>query len=285
MACAGYKYFLSCCMLMKNEGKFLNEWLDHYINQGVTHFYLIDNSSTDNTLEIIKQYDNITIFKDSRPYPEAQVVMLQDNLLPVIKESKWCIVVDADELIRGQNGYTIKTYLEKIPESVSVIYVIWKMFINKTNSVDKMKDIKTRFNYDYLNDSTMYNNGHYWKHLQYFLMFGKSIFRTQDIYQLRVHKTVVKGNIIDNFNNPDTYFPDTLWQTCEDINEEALKKADIVLNHYFIKTRKEYEYRVEKTAEKGSWYWCAAQRAVGWDYLGYLNRLYNLEEPYLIEEK
>jgi hypothetical protein len=111
-------------------------------------------------------------------------------------------------------------------------------------------------------------------------MFGKSIFRTQDIYQLRVHKTVVKGNIIDNFNNPDTYFPDTLWQTCEDINEEALKKADIVLNHYFIKTHKEYEHRVKKTEEMGKGWGCP-----GWDYLGFLKRFYNIDEKYLLEEK
>ena len=78
--------------------------------------------------------------------------------------------------------------------------------------------------------------------------------------------------------------PDTLISTCEHINEEALKKADIVLNHYFIKTRKEYEHRVKKSKEKGSWYWCAAQRAEGWDYLGFLIRLYNLDEKYLIEE-
>ena len=32
----------------------------------------------------------------------------------------------------------------------------------------------------------------------------------------------------------------------EHINEEALNKADIVLNHYFIKTRKAYENRIKK---------------------------------------
>ena len=67
-------------------------------------------------------------------------------------------------------------------------------------------------------------------------MFGKSIFRTEDVFNLRVHKTISNwGIIIDNFNKRDTYFPDTLISTCEHINEEALKKADIVLNHYFIK--------------------------------------------------
>ena len=284
MPCAGYKYFLSCCMTMKNEGKFLKEWLDHYINQGVEHFYLIDNGSTDNTMEIVKQYDNITLFKDSRFYAANQEKIYVENLRIVIKESKWSMIVDADELIKGQNGYTIETYLKNLSPSIGMIYVIWKMFINKTDSVDKMKDIKTRFNYDFLNDSNILNNKHHVENLKYFLMFGKSIFKTQDIDKLRVHKTVTPGTIIDNFNRQDTIWPDTIVLTCEHINEEALNKADIVLNHYFIKTCKEYEHRVKKSEEKGSWYWCAAQNAVGWDYLGFLKHLYNLDEKYLIEE-
>ena len=279
MPCAGYKYILSCCALIKNEQKYLKEWLDHYINQGVEHFYLIDNGSTDNTLNIIKQYNNITLFKDNRKHPFEQELMLKDNLLPIIKESKWSMIVDSDELITGQNGYTIKSYLEKIPLSIGVIYVIWKMFIGKNNDITQMTDIKTRFNYDYLNDSTMYNNPHYWKHLQYFLMFGKSIFRTRDLYILRVHKTVVRGDIIDNFNKPDKLFPDTLAWSCKHMNEEALKKADIVLNHYFIKTPKAYENRMKKANNKERGWNCP-----GWDYTGFVKRLYNLEPPYLINE-
>ena len=53
MSCPSYKYTLSCCALIKNEENFLKEWLDHYINEGVEHFYLIDNGSADNTLNII----------------------------------------------------------------------------------------------------------------------------------------------------------------------------------------------------------------------------------------
>ena len=65
MSCPGYKYTLSCCMNMKNEGKFLKEWLDHYISEGVEHFYLIDNGSDDNYNVKIEPYMNkITLIKD-----------------------------------------------------------------------------------------------------------------------------------------------------------------------------------------------------------------------------
>ena len=278
MSCPGYKYTLSCCMNMKNEGRFLKEWLDHYISEGVEHFYLIDNGSTDNTIDIIKEYDNITLFKDTRKYPDYQEAMLNDNLLPVIKESKWSMIVDADELMKGQNNYTIKSYLETIPNNINCIYVIWKMFFNKTNDISKMSDVKSRFNYDYLNDEKITDCPHKYKALIYFLMFGKSIFRSVNIDIVRVHKQVTLGKMISNFNIKLDIFPDTLYESCNYINERTLQKANIVLNHYFIKTEKDYNNRVKKTKETGGW------NCPGWNYLGFLITLYNLDKKYIILE-
>ena len=34
------KYFLSVLSVFKNESHILEEWLNHYINEGVEHFYL-----------------------------------------------------------------------------------------------------------------------------------------------------------------------------------------------------------------------------------------------------
>ena len=279
MSCPGYKYTLSCCMNMRNEGKFLKEWLDHYISEGVEHFYLIDNGSTDNTMDIIKKYDNITLFKDNRKYPNYQEAMLNENLLPVIKESKWLMIVDADELMKGQNNYTIKSYIETLPNNINCIYVIWKMFFNKTNDISKMTDIKSRFNYDNLNNDKITDCPHKYKNLIYFLMFGKSIFRSVNIDRVRVHKQLTPGEMINNFNIKLDIFPDTLFESCNYINETSIKKANIVLNHYFIKTEQEYDNRIKKTKEIGGW------NCPGWDYLGFLITLYNLNNKYLLKEE
>ena len=42
------KYFLSVLSIFKNESHILEEWLNHYINEGVDHFYLLNNNSDDN---------------------------------------------------------------------------------------------------------------------------------------------------------------------------------------------------------------------------------------------
>ena len=51
-------YFLSVLSIFKNEIMNLKVWIEHYLWQGVDHFYLIDNGSTDNPLHILQEYIN-----------------------------------------------------------------------------------------------------------------------------------------------------------------------------------------------------------------------------------
>jgi hypothetical protein len=51
--------------MFKNESMIIEEWLMHYISEGVEHFYLIDNGSNDDYESKISYFNNITIFKDN----------------------------------------------------------------------------------------------------------------------------------------------------------------------------------------------------------------------------
>ena len=51
--------------IFKNESHILEEWLLHYIYHGVEHFYLINDNSNDNFIEIINKYKSyITLFNN-----------------------------------------------------------------------------------------------------------------------------------------------------------------------------------------------------------------------------
>ena len=41
------KYFLTLCVIIRNEGNILVEFMQHHLEQGVEHFYIVDDSSTD----------------------------------------------------------------------------------------------------------------------------------------------------------------------------------------------------------------------------------------------
>jgi hypothetical protein len=58
-------YYLSVLSIFKNETINLKLWLDHYLWQGAEHFYLIDNGSTDEPLNILQEYIDKGNYKDA----------------------------------------------------------------------------------------------------------------------------------------------------------------------------------------------------------------------------
>ena len=47
---------LAFVLIAKNEGLYIKEWLDFHIKQGVSHFIIYDNESTDNFHDVIMPY-------------------------------------------------------------------------------------------------------------------------------------------------------------------------------------------------------------------------------------
>lgn len=61
-------YGLAVAAIFKNEEHSMVEWIEHYLRRGAEHFYLIDDGSTDRSVEFLK------------PYIDAgQVTLLQPN--------------------------------------------------------------------------------------------------------------------------------------------------------------------------------------------------------------
>ena len=47
---------LAFVLIAKNEATYIKEWLDFHIKQGVSHFLIYDNESTDNFREVLRPY-------------------------------------------------------------------------------------------------------------------------------------------------------------------------------------------------------------------------------------
>ena len=93
---------LSVGAMFKNESLIIKEWLDHYIYNGVEHFYLVDDNSDDNYLSIIQPYIDkglITLFisKDWSYYLGRQRAIYNTFILPEINNTTWLLMVDLDE--------------------------------------------------------------------------------------------------------------------------------------------------------------------------------------------
>ena len=46
------KYYLSVFAVFKNKSHIFRERITHYLKEGVDHFYLFDNGSTDNYVSV-----------------------------------------------------------------------------------------------------------------------------------------------------------------------------------------------------------------------------------------
>jgi hypothetical protein len=144
------KYFLSICAIFKNESVGMQEWLEHYIKEGVEHFYLIDNGSTDNYLPIIEKYSHyITLHKDDRKFLQLQ--HYNNYFMPYKNDSNWVLVVDLDEYVYARLDYKkISNYLQTLAPDIGQVQISWKMFgsnnhIQQPSSI--IKSFTTRLYY------------------------------------------------------------------------------------------------------------------------------------------
>ena len=112
-------YNLTVGALFKNEGDSIVEWIEHYIFHGVEHLYLIDDSSTDNSVELLKPYiekNLVTLFQDNfGNYTGRQRDMYNKYILPLVhkKDMKWCMMVDLDEYIWSPRNTDLRIVLSE----------------------------------------------------------------------------------------------------------------------------------------------------------------------------
>lgn len=135
-------YDLCICAIFKNEAPYLKEWIEFHKLQGVQHFFLYNNSSNDNYLEILE------------PYISAKMITLEDwhfDYLPAKKGERtvpwlciqtgaythciqkygittnWMALIDIDEFLFCPDGTPLPKFLENYKKFGGLI-VNWMLF-------------------------------------------------------------------------------------------------------------------------------------------------------------
>ena len=175
-------HYLSILAIMKNESMNLKLWVDHYIWQGVDHFYIIDNNSDDTSVQIIEDLINngypITLhklFEQHKQVEHYKYVYDKENLQ---EKTKWLILADLDEFFYCNNS-KISNELKHF-EDYDYITSKWRMF-GSNNNIEHPEDIRTSLT----------------KRVEELSILGKYIFQTKNIYSesLNVH------DLNDGYNN------------------------------------------------------------------------------------
>lgn len=96
---------LLCCL--RDEFILLEYFIKYYENIGITHFIFIDNNSIDGSFEYLekKTNTNMMLFKNTGSYKSSNlgVIWIEELMLKYCKD-KWCLTVDADELLHIQEN-------------------------------------------------------------------------------------------------------------------------------------------------------------------------------------
>jgi hypothetical protein len=222
----------------------MEEWITHYLKEGVDKFLLIDNNSDENDscnyLNILQPYINSGIVElNIEPNKHVQVESYNKFYREKCKEYDWVIVCDLDEFIYSRKEFpTIKSYLDLLDDSISLVFIPWKMFgSNGYNTTDKkqpysvIQSFTKRTNYD--KSPNMNVN-------------TKCIIRSKYLNEIYIHNHYMTNtNYITSDGKTENI--DKYYCSCK-INEEILETSSLHLNHYAIQS---FEWFMRIKATRG----------------------------------
>ena len=80
-----------------NGKPYMKPLIEHYFSLGAKHIVFLDNGSTDGCVEVLKNYDNVTVLRTGVPYKTYNVAMKR-YLVERFGRGRWTLSVDQDEL-------------------------------------------------------------------------------------------------------------------------------------------------------------------------------------------
>ena len=108
------KYQLAICSIFKNEGRYIQEWIEYHRMMGVDHFYLYDNDSTDDISVLQKYLDDGTVTLNHISGKAQQMNAYSHFLQTYREEVDWVAIIDLDEFIVPMDYATIKEQMVDI---------------------------------------------------------------------------------------------------------------------------------------------------------------------------
>ncbi|PCK09040.1 MAG: hypothetical protein COA42_06055 [Alteromonadaceae bacterium] len=136
----------------KNVLAFLPSFLRHYRGMGVKHFYFIDNMSTDGTVDLLLQQQDVTLYQTALKHHEYE----NEIKTTVIEKNcyqRWFLCVDVDELFEYPGYEDVKlsrfvNYLRERNYTATLTHMLDMFSGGVEASSDYLEDIYPYFDGD-----------------------------------------------------------------------------------------------------------------------------------------
>ena len=124
-------WYLSAMAIFKNEAAYLDEWLAFCVLEGVEHVLLYDNSSTDNSREVLQPWINagiVELFDWPIPWMRGAQTKAYNHALRRLRgRTRWAAFIDIDEYLFSPTGQPVSEVLKRYEGHAGVI-VNWQCY-------------------------------------------------------------------------------------------------------------------------------------------------------------
>lgn len=217
------------CLIAKNEGSYLIEWMAYYLVLGFDRLLIYDNGSTDNTREIVENAK----LNDDRieyiPWPDVKGYSPQISAYNDVisrTNTEWIAFFDADEFLVLKENDTIGEFLDKFDYSTAAITFNWLIFGSSGHERYKDDLIIRRF--------TRCSNSKF-----KFNYYIKTIVRKNAIKYMQIHTPELNYGSYKNASGQPVKLDNYVCTT-------AISHSVAQINHYVLKSREEFFKKIDK---------------------------------------
>lgn len=217
-------YDLILCAVFKNESHILSEWIQHYLQRGVDHIYLINDHSTDDFLPIIERYrDKITLWYNDITSKDVgrQIQIYQKYIQPILPTSKWAMILDLDEFLYSPTNQPFKEIIGMY-SSYSQLKIEWLHFGSNGHELQPISVVA-----GFTKRSPLTRSSKYYSY--------KTIVQSTYLIEFGIHEHRVKGL--------------TIHLAYDDENPPPL-----VINHYNLQSRDFYINVKGRRGDINNWF-------------------------------
>jgi hypothetical protein len=122
-----FTHYLAICAIFRDEGIYLEEWLNFHYQLGVSHFYLYNDRSEDDYLNVLKPWiaKGLVTLKDWHQLGQSSAY--NDCIKNHRMEARWIAIIDLDEFLFSPIKKNLPTVLKDY-EDCAAIFVYWILF-------------------------------------------------------------------------------------------------------------------------------------------------------------
>lgn len=230
------KYDVSICAIFRDEADYLKEWIEYHRIVGIDHFYLYNNFSKDNYMEVLKPYiDKKWVTLTDWKIPQGQMAAYEDCVSRFSYETKWIGFFDLDEFVVPNKYEKIYDFLSKFETRRPLVLLYWKNF---GTSGRMTRDIKRGL---VIEDFTV----GWYKYVD----IGKLFFNTAYTYLPDSKHNKYMHYMWAKYKSVELPPVNVFDRVClYEFNPVTSDQMPVQLNHYLLKSYQEY---TEKKAKRG----------------------------------